>query len=245
MSRIGIAEGGQKDLVDEVGGEFAAAAVPQHDLLVLEDGHRAGAEQRRDGSLGFLLAFLRRIGWVRHWLTICLRRACSEFGRSIGYDLVQRCRLQMPPVGVVRSARALGRHHGRAQRMLRRAQRAEGRAIVRLLDAAQNLAADADLRLERGDLGNVEELLRVVRGKLLAQAVAAAGDGADAAPLAVADLEDLADQLLRRQIADLGRGCASIGSPPPRGPLPVACTVISTPSRMSSGSNPVTTIGTW
>ena len=44
----GIAEGGQEDLVDEVGGELAAAAVAEHDLLVLEDGDGAGAEERRD-----------------------------------------------------------------------------------------------------------------------------------------------------------------------------------------------------
>ena len=74
---------------------------------------------------------------------------------------------------------------------------------MRLFDAAQNLAADADLRLERENVGNVEELLGIVRGKLLTQAVAAVRDGADAAPLAVAYLEDFADELLRGQIADL------------------------------------------
>ena len=42
----GISEGGQKDFVDEVGGELAAAAVPQHDLLMLEDRDGAGAEER-------------------------------------------------------------------------------------------------------------------------------------------------------------------------------------------------------
>ena len=65
-------------------------------------------------------------------------------------------RLQMPAVGVVRSASALRRYHGRSQRMLRRAQRAERRAVVRLLDAPQNLAADAYLRFERGDLRHIE-----------------------------------------------------------------------------------------
>ena len=85
--------------------------------------------------------------------------------------------------------------------MLRRAQRAERRAVVRLLDAPQDLATDADLRFERGDLRHVEELLGIVLGKLIAQAVAAHGDGADAAPLAIAHFEDRLHQLLRREIA--------------------------------------------
>ena len=38
-------------------------------------------------------------------------------------------------------------------------------------------------------------------GKLIAQMKAAHGDGADAAPLAIAHLEDALDQLLRRHIA--------------------------------------------
>src|ERR1039458_6340815 len=116
---------------------------------------------------------------------------------------VRALRLKVAAVGVVRSARALGGDHGCAEGMLRIAERAEGRAIVRLLDAAQDFAADAYLRLECGDLGDVEEFLRVVRSKLLAQTVPAARNGADAAPLAVAHLKDLADQLLRRQIAGL------------------------------------------
>src|ERR1700727_3450923 len=59
-------------------------------------------------------------------------------------------RLQVSPVRVIRSAGALGRHHCRPQRMLRRAQCAECRAVVGLFDAPQYLAADAYLRFERG-----------------------------------------------------------------------------------------------
>ena len=87
--------------------------------------------------------------------------------------------------------------------MLWIAERGKGGAIVRLFDAAQDFAADADLRLERVNLGDIEELLRIVRGKLLTQAVAAVRDGADAAPLAIAYLEDFGDEVLRRQIAGL------------------------------------------
>ena len=56
---------------------------------------------------------------------------------------------QMPPVVVVGGARAFGRDHRRAQRRLRRALRAERRAVVRLLQPLQHLPADADRRLLR------------------------------------------------------------------------------------------------
>ena len=92
--------------------------------------------------------------------------------------LARALRLQVAPVGVVGGAGALCRHHGRAQRMLWVAERGKGGAIVRLFDAAQNLAADADLRLERENVGNIEKLLGIVRGKLLTQAVTAVRDGA-------------------------------------------------------------------
>src|SRR6266567_54239 len=74
---------------------------------------------------------------------------------------------------------------------------------MRLLDAAQNLAADADLRLKGGDLSDVEELFRVLCGKFAAQTVAAHRNCADAAPFAVAYFEDFANQLLRRKISGL------------------------------------------
>src|SRR5271156_2294023 len=99
-------------------------------------------------------------------------------------------RLQMPSVSVVGGAGALGRYHGRPQRTLRSTQRAERRAIVRLLNAPQDLAADAYLRFEGGNLRHIEQLLRILCGKLVAQMVAAHGDGANPAPLAVAHPKD-------------------------------------------------------
>ena len=70
----GIAEGGQKDFVDEVGGELAAAAMAEHDLLVLVDRDGAGAEQRRDGGLRLRCCFslVGVFGWSP-WLTLVLR----------------------------------------------------------------------------------------------------------------------------------------------------------------------------
>ena len=42
----GIVEGGQKDFLDEVGGQLAPAAVAQHNPLVVEDGDWAGTKRR-------------------------------------------------------------------------------------------------------------------------------------------------------------------------------------------------------
>ncbi len=51
---------------------------------------------------------------------------------------------QMPSVGVIGGTRTLCRHHRGAQRRLRRAFLAERGALVRLLLALQDQAADAD-----------------------------------------------------------------------------------------------------
>src|SRR5580658_7907087 len=124
-------------------------------------------------------------------------------GRHRAY-LVQRrtpLRLQMPSVSVVGRAGALGRYHCRPQRTLRSAQCAERRAIMRLLNAPQNLPADAYLRFEGGNLRHIEQLLRVLRSKLVAQTVAAHGNVANPSPLAVTHAKDTIHQLLRRGVA--------------------------------------------
>jgi len=43
----GVAECRQKDLLDEVGGQLATAAMAQHNALVVEDGDGAGAKWGR------------------------------------------------------------------------------------------------------------------------------------------------------------------------------------------------------
>ena len=50
----GIAKGGEKHFIDEVGGELAAAAMAEHDLRMLVDGDGAGAKQRRGDELPHL-----------------------------------------------------------------------------------------------------------------------------------------------------------------------------------------------
>ena len=60
----GIAEGGKKNLVDEVRGELASAAVAQNDLFVIEDGERAGAEGVQ--RLGCRVVYVQLIFSCRH-----------------------------------------------------------------------------------------------------------------------------------------------------------------------------------
>ena len=107
----------------------------------------------------------------------------------------------MTPVGVVCGAGAFGRNHGRAERSLRRAKRAECRAIVRFLDPLQYLPADTDCRFPGIDLFHFEEPLGIMIPKLIAQAIPALGNSTDAAPLAVANFKHFRDQVLRRAIS--------------------------------------------
>ncbi len=90
---------------------------------------------------------------------------------------------------------------------------------------------------------DVEDALGVVLAEFVAQPVAALRDCADAAPFAVADLEHLADQLLRDGVA-LALTTRGYWFSTSCVPFSSWRTVISVPSRMSSGSKPVMTIGT-
>ena len=169
--------------------------------------------------------------------------------REVRDDLMKRVgalRLQVAAVGVVRGAGALSGDHGRAERMLRIAERAEGGAVVRLFDAPQDLAADADLGLQRGDLGDVEELFGVVRGRTLHAGGSRSWGWCRCRAICGRRLRTLCrSSLLRGQIALAGRGCASTDSRPSPRPSSSCLMVISMPSRMSIGSKPVTTMGTW
>ena len=71
---------------------------------------------------------------------------------------------------------------------------------MRLLQAPQNLPADAHLRLRGLQTIHLEQTLGVVVS-VFAESVAARRDRADAAPFAIAHFEDLVDQLFRRGIA--------------------------------------------
>src|SRR6185312_10654440 len=73
--------------------------------------------------------------------------------------------------------------------------------VMRLLNALQDLSADADIRLARVDLFYVEQLLGIMLAEFPAQLVSAFGNRAYAAPLAVSDLKNTEDQLLRGLVA--------------------------------------------
>ena len=49
-----IGEGREKNLLDQFGGELATAAVPENDLLMLEDGQRTRTEERRRDLAGLV-----------------------------------------------------------------------------------------------------------------------------------------------------------------------------------------------
>jgi hypothetical protein len=69
--------------------------------------------------------------------------------------------------------------------MLWRAQRAESRAIVGFLHAAQDETADANLRFLRVDFPHIEEALRIMLMKFVPQLVAAFRNRTNPAPLPV------------------------------------------------------------
>src|SRR5581483_8720886 len=85
--------------------------------------------------------------------------------------------------------------------MLRRTQATKRGTVVRLLDSLQDLAADADLRLAGVNFAHLEEALSIVLAKFPAQLEATLGNAAHAAPLAVADFENIIDELLRSTVA--------------------------------------------
>src|SRR5262249_38071366 len=128
-------------------------------------------------------------------LSRALRRMASRMG------LLRQAAYAMTAIGVIGGASAFGGNHGRPEGMFRRAFLAEGRTIMGLLDSLEYEAADAQRRFLRPDLFNFEEAFGVMFAKFIAQLVAALGDRTDPAPFAVAYIEDLIDQPLRRQVA--------------------------------------------
>src|SRR5262245_48986878 len=107
-------------------------------------------------------------------LTSALSRACVGSRPSC-----RGHRLTMAAVCVVRRAGALCRYHCGAQWIGRCASIAERGTIVRLLEAAQDLSADALARLARLDSADVEALLGVVVAELVAEAQSRLRYGSD------------------------------------------------------------------
>src|SRR5262245_1385808 len=88
--------------------------------------------------------------------------------------------------------------------MLGRAGAPEGGAVVRLLQATENLPAYAGGRLPCLQSTHFESMLGIVLAELVAQAKPALGDAADPPPLAIAHLERRPHQTLSGQIAGAG-----------------------------------------
>ena len=86
--------------------------------------------------------------------------------------------------------------------------------------------------------------LGIVVAKFVTQFVAALRNGADPAPFAIADFEDLVDQILRDAVAVAIDDARDIDFPLRAVPASSWRTVISIPSKISIGSKPVMTIGT-
>src|SRR5262249_20098562 len=95
----------------------------------------------------------------------------------------------------MRRAGAFARNHRGPERRQRRALLAEGGTLVRLLQTTQDLTADAHRRFFGLEPGDVEQMLGVEIAIRRPQAIAAARNEADAAPFAIADFEDVIEQL--------------------------------------------------
>ena len=88
-------------------------------------------------------------------------------------------------IAIIRRARTLRRDHCRAERIFRGAFLAKCGTMMRLLQALQNFTRDTQRRFLCDDLAHSKASLGVELLKLRAQAPAAHGDHANAAPLSV------------------------------------------------------------
>src|SRR5665647_1664923 len=105
------------------------------------------------------------------------------------------------PIPVARRAGALAADHAGPHRVLGGAARAEERAVCRIGDAAQHLAAAAAGRFERRLDLDREAHGRIRLDELRAERQPRTGDDAQAAPVGVAGLEHLLHQPLRNDVA--------------------------------------------
>src|SRR5215831_13303276 len=130
-------------------------------------------------------------------------------GPSLQPSFTPILRFPMASIGVISGASAFGRDHRSAQWSLRRAERPEGRAVVRLSNPLQDLPADADRWLLGIDLFDFEEPLGIMIAKFITQPKPALGNRSDSAPFAITDLKYFGYQSLRRSVA-FSLDCAGI-----------------------------------
>ena len=142
-------------------------------------------------------------------------------------------------------ARAFARNHRRAQRMFRRAARAERRTFVRLFQSLQHQSAEALGRFVHAMIGQAKFLFGIKR-RVSRRSNPARFAGISPTPrhLRGTTLKTSRIRCCAGLIAFLANRPACIGFPLQPRPDSSCCTHISMPCRMSSGSKPVTTIGT-
>src|SRR5690606_30436225 len=171
------------------------------------------AESWRDCSVALSIA-----GVITCSSSCCIRRppppwassTCSwldsgsgQFRLNSGSVIVFSPARDAPAVAEVGGAGALAGYHGRAERLFRRTARTERGAFVRLLDALQDQAADAFRLASDRCGGNGKSLFGIIAFVFLTQAQSAARNHADAAPVAVGNLKDFAQNLLCRLVSPL------------------------------------------
>src|SRR5262249_48430698 len=100
----------------------------------------------------------------------------------------------MPAVGKIGRTGAFRGNHRGTQGILWCTLLAERGAVVRLLEALQDQAADANSGFLRVEAIYFKDAFGIVIVKLGPQPVAALWNSADSAPLAITDLESLVDQ---------------------------------------------------
>src|SRR6266850_149584 len=133
-------------------------------------------------------------------LTSALSRALRRIASFTGSRPSPGRLLAVAAVCEVRGTCPLGRDHGRSQRPFGCAGASERGAVVRLLQAAEDLPADAGGRLQRLHRTHIESPLGVVLLELVPKPQTALGNGPDPAPFAVADLEGRPYQPLRNHV---------------------------------------------
>src|SRR5690349_1880015 len=121
-------------------------------------------------------------------------QSCSAYEARYRNIWIQLVIVEMPPVCVIRRARAFRGYHRGTQRRERGALLAKGGAVMRFLDPAKNRATDADRRLLRVDVRHFEDAFSIVIAVLGTKPVTAVRDRPHAAPSTNAGFEHAVHQ---------------------------------------------------
>ena len=214
-----LSKAGQEQTCNQIAAESCPRAMAEHDHLAMAE---------RGGADGVFPAAGATMG-----------------GRGMGLTSGPASKAKRA-VAIVGGAGALGRDHGGAQRRDGRALAAKGRAFVRLLQPLQDLARRCTSGDSAGGMpATAKRLLGVEFGELWASGTSRCADEPDAAPLAVAGSQrPAAITSCAGRLPLEGDGALRRRSPPRPGRLPTAGRPARMPRTRSTGSKPVTTMGT-